>query len=242
MQQLHDPGGPNRMTRIFLLDDSLMTCVLVSRLLRNAGFDVRYAHESAALFEAVVSWQPQLVLLDIYLSGEDGRSVARRLRALSSVPILMVTGATDVQARVQSLDLGADDFLLKPFANEELLARVRALLRRAAMPAQSGFAAPENGLRLDRERRVLLLEGYGELLLTEAELRLLESLLAHVGNTLSRETLCKSVLGRPWQPSERSLDLHVSNLRNKLRTFAPATLEIQSVRGVGYRLLISSAA
>jgi len=237
---MHQVQSPRGMTpRIFLLDDNLMICVLVSRLLRNAGCDVRYGHESAALFQTVAEWKPQLVVLDIYLAGEDGRSVARRLRTLSSVPILMLTGATDVRARVQSLDLGADDVLTKPFANEELVARVHALLRRAAMPALKGLSVETQGLQLDRHRRTLSIAGAGELALTEAELRLLESLLADSGDPLSREALCKAVLGRAWRPNDRSIDLHVSNLRNKLRKFAPASLEIQSVRGVGYRLLIS---
>jgi DNA-binding response OmpR family regulator len=228
------------MTRIFVLDDQIIICVLLSRLLREAGYEVRYSHTSDALFAAMTEWPPQLVILDIYLGGEDGRSVARRLRSLSSVPILMLTGTTDMQVKLQSLDIGADDLLVKPFAHDELIARVRALLRRAAMPAQSTPAATSD-LRLDRGRRALVVAGVGELLLTEAELRLLESLMSHAGKPLSRETLCKSVLRRPWHLGERSLDLHVSNLRTKLREFAPNILEIQSVRGIGYRLLITSA-
>jgi DNA-binding response OmpR family regulator len=229
------------MTRIFMVDDDVMTCVLVSRLLRDAGYDVRYGYDSGALFQAMVEWPPQLVVLDIHLAGEDGRSIARRLRSLSSIPILMLTGRTDLQTKVQSLDLGADDFIDKPFANQELVARVRALLRRAALPAYDSNSTAEQskGMRLDNDRRTLTITGVGELTLTEAELRLLASLLTHAGAPLSREILCKSVLRRSWRPGERSLDLHISNLRNKLRNFAPRSLEIQSVRGVGYRLLVS---
>jgi DNA-binding response OmpR family regulator len=179
------------------------------------------------------------VVLDIHLAGEDGRSIARRLRSISAVPILMLTGRTDLQIKVQSLDLGADDFLSKPFAGKEFVARVRALLRRAALPAYNHVVEQSSGLRLDSDRRTLTVAGIGELTLTEAELRLLTSLLAHAGNPLSRDILCKSVLGRSWRPGERSLDLHVSNLRNKLRKFAPRALEIQSVRGIGYRLLLN---
>lgn len=225
----------------------MATCVLVSRLLRDAGYNVRYAHTGEALFQTLVEWPPQLVILDIYLSGEDGRSVARRLRSLSAVPILMLTATADLQAKIQSLEFGADDCISKPFNNDELVARVRALLRRAAMPAHivtgteldRGGAEKGGALKLDRDRRVLTVAGVGELPLTEAELRLLSSLLGHAGKPLSREALCKSVLRRAWRPGERSLDLHVSNLRSKLREFAPDALQIQSVRGIGYRLLIN---
>jgi len=226
-------------SRIFILDDDAMSCVLASRLLRNAGYDARYGHGSHDLFQAMAEWPPHLVVLDIYLGAEDGRSIARRLRSGSSIPILILTGSTDLQTKVQSLELGADDFLSKPFAGKEFIARVRALLRRAALPAYHGVAAPSNRLWLDNERRALVVAGVGELALTEAELRLLELLLVHAGNPLDRETLSKAVLRRLWQPGERSLDLHVSNLRNKLRKFAPQVLQIQSVRGIGYRLLIS---
>src|SRR5688572_20039859 len=197
------------MTRIFMVDDDVMTCVLVSRLLRDAGYDVRFGHGSNALFQTMAEWPPQLVILDIHLAGEDGRSIARRLRSLSSIPILMLTGRTDLQTKVESLELGADDYLCKPFANKELVARIRALLRRAALPAYNSAVEQSNLVQLDSDRRTLTVTGVGELTLTEAELRLLASLLAHAGSPLSRETLCKSVLRRAWQPGERSLDLHV---------------------------------
>lgn len=229
------------VSRIFMVDDDAMICVRVARLLRGAGFDVRYGHDSDALFQAMMAWPPRLVILDVHLAGEDGCSIARRLRSLSTIPILMLTAHNDLQTTVQCLEFGADDFLGKPFANRELVARVRALLRRAAMPAHCGTVERSSGLELDNERRTLTVPGVGELPLTEAELRLLESLLAHAGNPLSRETLCKSVLHHQWRPGERGLDLHISNLRSKLRKFAPQSLEIQSVRGVGYRLLISGS-
>lgn len=227
------------MGRVFIVDDDLMSCVLASRVLRNAGYDVRYGHDGNALFQVMAEWAPQLVVLDIHLDGEDGRSIARRLRSISSIPILILTGSTDLQTKVQSLDLGADDFLSKPFAGKEFVARVRALLRRAALPAYRGVVVPSSRLWLDHDKRMLVVPGVGELVLTEAELRLLELLLIHAGNPLDRETLSKAVLRRLWQPGERSLDLHVSNLRNKLRKFAPQVLQIQSVRGIGYRLLLS---
>lgn len=229
------------MNRIFIVDDDVTSCMLASRLLRNAGFETRYGHDSRALFQTLVEWPPQLVVLDIHLGGEDGRSIARRLRASSAIPILILTASTDLQTKVQSLELGADDFISKPFAAGEFVARVRALLRRAALPAWHGTAAASDRLWLDNDKRTLVIAGIGELVLTEAELRLLELLLIHAGNPLDREVLSKAVLRRLWQPGERSLDLHVSNLRNKLRKFAPAVLEIQSVRGIGYRLLLGGA-
>jgi len=227
------------MSRVFIVDDDLMSCVLASRLLRNAGYDVRYGHGSNDLFHAMAEWPLQLVVLDIHLGSEDGRSIARRLRSASSIPILVLTGSADLQTKVQSLELGADDFLSKPFAGKEFIARVRALLRRAALPAYQCGMAPSSRLRLDNDRRALVVAGVGELPLTKAEERLLELLLTHAGNPLDREMLSKAVLHRLWHPGDRSLDLHVSNLRNKLRKFAPQVLQIQSVRGIGYRLLIS---
>lgn len=226
------------MARIFILDDHLMMCIIVSRLLQQAGYDVRYGQDSSALFQALTDWPPDLIILDIQLTDEDGRAVIRRLRALSSVPILMLTARNDIQSKVQSLDIGADDYLSKPFAHEELLARIRALLRRAAMPPPEP-RRPGTGLTLDCDLRLLTLADVGALTLTEAECRLFEALLAQSGGTLSREAAFKAVLRREWLPGERGLDVHISNLRRKLEQFAPGRIQIQSMRGIGYRLLVN---
>lgn len=229
------------MARIFVLDDHLMMCIIVTRLLQQAHHEVRHGQHSSALFQALTEWQPDLVILDLELAQEDGRAVIRRLRSLSSIPILMLTARNDVQSKVQSLDIGADDYLSKPFAHEELLARIRALLRRAAMPPPEP-APRRTGLTLDCDLRLLTLADVGALSLTEAECRLFEALLAQSGRPLSREALFKAVLRRNWTPGERSLDVHISNLRRKLDQFAPQRVQIQSLRGVGYRLLVNEAA
>lgn len=224
------------MTRIFVLDDHLAMRVRVARLLQQAGYEIRHSGSGAALFQSLSDWPPDLAILDIQLTKEDGRSIVRRLRLVSSMPVLMLTARTDLQTKVQSFDLGVDDYLCKPFANEELLARIRALLRRAAHTAPAYARHPN--LLLDCELRTLTIAGVGALQLTEAECQLIDMLLAHVGKSVSRETLCNAVSRRSWSPGERSLDVHISNLRRKLEQSTQHLVEIQSMRGVGYRLMI----
>jgi DNA-binding response OmpR family regulator len=225
------------MAFILILDDQPVTCVVLARQLRSAGFDVAYVHDSHAFFATAAEAMPDLVVLDLHIGAEDGRTVLRRFRAISDAPALILSSCDDIAAKVQSLDAGADDYLCKPASMDELSARVRALLRRWQRPSASPLSAP---FSLDPQRRLLSVEG-AAVELTEVECRLLTTLFAHREQPMSREMLAKAVLKREWRPGERSLDFHVSNLRKKCRQLT-GEVDIQPLRGIGYRLVIGNRA
>lgn len=223
------------MAFILILDDQPVTCVILARQLRCAGYDTGYAHDSETFFAAVADTMPDLVILDVHLGAEDGRAVLSRFRTLSNAPALMLSACDDIATKVQSLDAGADDYLCKPISTDELLARVRALLRRGQMAVAAPFAAP---FSLDPQRRLLSANDAPAVELTEVECRLLTILFAHRDQPMSREVLAKAVLKREWRPGERSLDFHVSNLRRKCRQLT-GEIDIQPLRGIGYRLVVA---
>lgn len=228
------------MKRIFVVDDDVGICRAVERALIQAGFEVRYGHDGASLYRAAVEWEPDLVVLDVRLGREDGRDVARSFRAMHDTPILMLTGQAAVDDRISGLESGADDYLCKPFDNGELVARVRALVRRY-VKARDPEDSSEKPISLDREHRVLSSPSRGTReSLTEVQTNILAVLLERVGHVVSREELYSLVFLRPWVPSDRSLDVHVSNLRKALNRIEPERVEIQSIRHVGYRLLLDA--
>ena len=177
-----------------------------------------------------------LVVLDIMLPMISGLDVLRQMRRISQVPVLILSARGDDDDRVTGLELGADDYLAKPFYPRELLARVRAILRRT----HSG--TPDNeppmvlgDLTLDPAKREVIVKGV-PLRLTSAEIRLLSVLMRNSGSAVSRETLCEEVLGRKLVPADRCIDTHVSHIRSKLVSAGGATM-IASVRGTGYQLV-----
>lgn len=228
------------MERIFIVDDDIGICRAVERALIQSGFEVRYGHDGASLYRAAAEWEPAVVILDVRLGREDGRDVARSFRSMYDTPVLMLTGQCAVDDRIAGLESGADDYLCKPFDNGELVARVRALIRRHAKAGQSidPTSAP---VILDREHRVVSSPSRGTReTLTEVQTNILAVLLERAGHVVSREELYALVFLRPWVPSDRSLDVHVSNLRKALGRIEPEHVEIQSMRHVGYRLLFDS--
>lgn len=227
------------MKRIFIVDDEPGICRAVERALTQAGFEVRYGHDSASLYRAAAEWDPALVVLDVRLEREDGRDVARSFRALYDMPILMLTGQTAVDDRIAGLESGADDYLCKPFDNGELVARIRALLRRNEKFTGRPDRMP---VVLDREKRMVTAPGSDiREPLTEVQANILAVLLERAGHVVSREELYALVFRRPWMPNDRSLDVHVSNLRKALSRVEPDLVEIQSIRHVGYRLIVDAA-
>lgn len=225
------------MDRVYVVDDEIGICRALERALRQEGFEVRYALDSAGLFRVVADWQPRLLIIDVKLGGEDGRDVVRRFRALHDTPVLMLTGEVAVDDRVCGLESGADDYLGKPFDNRELVARVRALIRRYAQSSQAMLRAG-TPINLDRQRRVVTSAGGESATLTELQSNLLSLLMDRAGHVVAREEIYEAVFRRPWVPSDRSLEVHVSNLRKLLANIEPSAVEIQSVRHVGYRLRI----
>jgi two-component system OmpR family response regulator len=228
-------------TRILLVDDDRELRDLVSRLLERHGYHVTAAKDSREMTAALGRGKVDLLILDVMLPGKDGLQICREIREESHVPILMLTAMGEEADRVIGLEMGADDYLAKPFSPRELLARVRALLRRADYMKAS--AAPQRngsrvlrfaGWKLDLGRRRLeapdgLLVG-----LTSGEFEMLVAFVEHPQRVLSRDQLLDLTRGRDSSPFDRSIDVQVSRLRRKIEADPKAPSMIVTVRGDGY--------
>ena len=222
------------MQTLALIDDDLEIRQLLSQYLSQQGFDVIAFADGESFLKAQMS-QFDLAVLDIGLPGMDGLDVCRNLRQTSGLPVIMLTAASDDLDRILGLELGADDYMGKPFNPRELLARVKALLRRVKV--QQPVANSENTptLNIDTLTRSVSYAGTN-LPLTGAEFDLLNLLYQHQGEVLSRDAICQVLHGRNAQPFDRSIDTTISRLRNKLNQVAGDS--IQSVRGKGYVLVL----
>jgi two-component system response regulator MprA len=218
--------------RVLVVDDDAALRAAMSRTLELEGYDVDLAedgmHALSFFDEGVV--QPDLVILDLLMPNLDGMTACRLIRRTSDVPILMLTARHALSDRVDGLEAGADDFVGKPFAVGELLARVRALLRRSAPEGRLRFADVE----LDRAQRTVH-RGERSIELTRLEFALLELLLLHPRKVLSRSTIFQEVWGGELESASNSLDVFVGSLRRKLEADGEERL-IQTVRGIGYVL------
>ncbi len=224
------------MAHILVVEDDVRIAKLLELYLRRDGHSVITVTDGTQALAAFEREHPDLVILDLLLPGTHGRDVCRALRTRHATPILMLTALDDERDIVEGLDLGADDYVTKPFRPNELLARVRALLRRA-----SGTPVQEltvGDLRIDREgRRVFV--GQREVTLRPREFDLLVALASAPGRVLPRQRLLRLVWGDEWLDEEtRTLDVHINRLRQKL---VGSQVRIESVRGVGYRLTLSDS-
>ncbi len=222
--------------RILLIEDEESISEPLERALGREGFDVAVAATAAEGRERFREDRPDLVLLDVMLPDGDGRDLLREIRGMSRIPVVMLTARGEELERVLGLELGADDYVTKPFSSAELAARVRAVLRRAdAAPADSEHAVLAVGdVRMELERHEATLRG--ELLeLTVKEYELLRMLLEHAGRVVTREQLIREVWDTSWFGSTKTLDVHVSALRRKLGDDPADPRYISTVRGVGFR-------
>jgi two-component system response regulator CpxR len=223
-------------TKLLLIDDDKAYCTSLARLMAMEGFEVEVAHTAEAGFASATGQQHELVLLDVMLSPGDGRKVLQRIRAVSQVPVIMLTARGDEADRISGLEGGADDYLPKPFHPRELIARIRSVLRRrsAPMPAtvlEIGDLEIHPGSRLVLQIKQ---QEKQEVELTGAEFDLLQLLVRAAGEVLSRDDLAQGALGRSVAPFDRSIDNHISSLRKKLGNKLDGVDRIRSVRGNGY--------
>ncbi len=223
------------MEQILIIDDDVALCELVTEYLEPLGFKVDSVHRGDAGAEQALAGKYSIVILDVMLPGLNGFEVLRSIRAQSKLPVLMLTARGDDVDRIVGLEIGADDYLPKPFNPRELVARIRAILRRTGTESSGSAAKPiiVGDIELDRGTRVVR-RGGKIVSLTAVEFDLLEKLLRGAGRILSREDLSKDVLGRNTSPFDRSIDMHISNLRKKLGHQIGAVERIKTVRGVGY--------
>ena len=224
------------MNKLAIIDDDLEIRQLLSQYLSQQGFEVIAYADGESFLHADMS-QFDLAVLDIGLPGMDGLDVCRNLRQTSSLPVIMLTAASDDLDRILGLELGADDYMGKPFNPRELLARIKALLRRSqvqALSQESVSAAPK--LHINSLKRSASFAGT-TLALTGAEFDLLKLLYQHHGEVLSRDAICQVLHSRNAQPFDRSIDTTISRLRHKLSAVTKDS--IQSVRGKGYVLVLT---
>lgn len=223
------------MNKVLIVDDDEELCELVSEYLSVEGFETQCVHDGESGLSAAVGGTYDLAILDVMLPKMNGFEVLRQLREKSKLPVLMLTARGDDTERIVGLEIGADDYLPKPFNPRELVARLRAILRRM-QPGDEESAGEKikvDDLELSPTSRSVKLAGE-DLTLTSVEFDLLAALLREAGKVVRKEDLSETVLERRLSPFDRSLDMHISNLRKKLGPRPDDSERIKTVRSVGY--------
>jgi len=226
------------MSRILLVDDEPIITDSLAYSLKREGFEVYVAADGPQALKSFDEYRPDLVVLDIRLPGMDGLEVCRRLRSHSPVLIIMLTALGNELDRVVGLEIGADDYLPKPFSFRELLARIRSLLRRVELDQRSGRPGTIRVgiLRMDSSSRRLF-KNDTEVQLSAREYELCQQLMAQAGRAISRDELIARVWGSDWSGDPRTLEVHIRWLRLKIEDDPTAPRFVQTVRGYGYRFI-----
>lgn len=227
----------NSKPRILVVDDEPQLTRVLRTGLTSRGFDVRAAADGLAGFEMFSDWHPDLIITDLAMPNMDGLELCRRVRAISQVPIIILSAKGEEKTKVEALDIGADDFVTKPFGIDELLARVRASLRRANAGPTNGANKTilETGdFRVDLDSRVVTVHG-SEIHLTPKEFDLLNYFLTHPGKVLTHRTLLAAVWGSNYVEQNEYLRVFVGNLRKKIEKDAAAPRYIITEPWIGYR-------
>lgn len=223
------------MDKILIIDDDEELCDLVSEYLGVEGFSVESVNDGEAGLKTALEGKHDIAILDVMMPKMNGFDVLRALRQTSQLPVIMLTARGDDMERIVGLEIGADDYLPKPFNPRELAARLRAILRRSA--DASDTSSNENltvdGIQLSPSARTVSLDG-SDVMLTSVEFALLRELLKDAGHIIKKEDLSESVLERKLSPYDRSLDMHISNLRKKLGPRGDGSERIKTIRSVGY--------
>ena len=228
-------------TTVLIVDDDRQIRTMLRRYLEEENFRVLEAADGTQMRHIFAAEQVALVLMDLTLPGEDGLTLARHIRQSSTIPIIMLTGKSDVIDRVAGLEAGADDYIAKPFHLREVLARMRTVLRRSTQQQSVDTTSAGttqtlcfNEWRLDLHRRCLIKNTDEQISLTAGEFELLKVLVQNSQRVLSRETLMDLTKGQEWSPFDRAIDTQIGRLRKKLETQANEPELIKTVRGTGY--------
>ena len=231
----------SRSPHILVVDDDREIRSLVAQFLKKHGYRVSDAADGRAMMQLLEAGRFDLIVLDLMLPGEDGLSLCRRVRATSSLPIIMLTAVSEETDRIVGLEMGADDYLPKPFNPRELLARIKAVLRRSGLPDDDAGDAVDGILtfdewRIDQTKRELRDPSGAVVPLTAGEFDLLSVLAERAGRVLSRDQLLDLTRGREAAPFDRSIDVQISRLRRKIEVDPKHPKVIKTVRGGGYIL------
>ena len=239
--------------RVLIVDDDASVREMLAEYLRTHGYEVALADRGTAMREAIEATLPDVVLLDVNLPGEDGLTLARFLREHYDVGIIMVTGAGDVVDRVAGLEVGADDYVAKPFDLRELRARVKSVLRRMqarapektssehAVGSGATSRVPIGTCALDLQAHRLFATDGHEIPLTAMEFDLLKVFIEHPNQVLNRDQLLTLTRNREWEPFDRSIDIRITRLRRKLEDDPDAPRHLQTESGIGYRLVTTAS-
>lgn len=225
---------PSAGARVLIIDDDEGLTALLTEYLGRFGFSVRTANDPAAGLRALKADPPDLVILDIMLPEMDGLTLCRKIRETSRVPIIMLTARGDVADRIVGLELGADDYLSKPFEPRELVARIQAVLRRGSTEGEETVRV--GALDVNWTTRSAELDSR-PLALTTAEFELLGFLVRHRGRVVTRERIMEGTRGIDWEAYDRSIDVLISRLRQKLGDDPKRSVFIRTVRGIGYSFI-----
>ena len=224
------------MPRILIVDDEHLIVDSLTYSLRQEGFEVKAVEDGQSALAIVPEFHPDVIVLDIMLPDINGREVCRRLRSFSTVPVIMLTARSDEIDRVLGLEVGADDYLVKPFSFRELLARIQAILRRVALDQQidTSKLIQAGPLQLDIVARRVFKDDQ-EIQVSAREFDVLTTLMTNMGQAMSRSNLINKVWGIDWVGETRTLDVHIRWLRLKIEADPASPKFIQTVRGYGYR-------
>ena len=222
---------------ILVVDDDVVICNLLDRYLTAAGYRVRTAANGEEMYRCIKLQPPDLILLDLKMPGKHGLELARELRKESDVGIIILTGSGETVDKVVGLEVGADDYVPKPFDERELLARVRSVLRRVLQIADTTdkSVARFSGWTLDLVAHELKLPTGEEVRLTSYEFQLLATLVKSPNRVFNRDQIMESITGRDWIPSDRSIDVMVGKLRKKIEEDPHKPIFIKTIRGTGYK-------
>jgi len=223
------------MDKVLIIDDDEELCELVSEYLSVEGFDIHCVHDGKEGLDQALSGDYDMAILDVMLPKMNGFDVLRNLRETSKLPVIMLTARGDDMERIVGLEIGADDYLPKPFNPRELAARLRAILRRTGVDGNGAEGSDKidvDDIQLSSASRTVLMGGE-ELNLTSVEFGLLHELLKDAGKIVKKEDLSENVLERKLSPYDRSLDMHISNLRKKLGARSDGSERIKTIRSVG---------
>jgi two-component system KDP operon response regulator KdpE len=228
-----------KTTRILVVDDDAEILRLIRRVLQIEGFDVATAESGEAALQEMERQEFDLLVLDLMLPGIDGIATCRHIRNFSTLPIIILTAKTNIEEKVKALEACADDYVTKPFSTQELVARVRAALRRSQMtfPAPSGSRVASGNLEINFPDRRVTIAGE-EIKLTPTEFNLLQELAVHSGKVLTHSYLLNRIWGSEYRDELRYLHVFINRLRAKLRLYEENQKMIETISGVGYRFNI----